>query len=112
MRGAVRNKKRWKGRRTPTQDPSTKYACVDADAILHVNPSLTTKGLAGSYTHTALRSALALISARCLPARAIGPKSIRPPFCFRCLRIRFDQLTPFVCRPALRPLCRAVPALQ
>ena len=23
MRGAVRNKKRWKGRRTPTQDPST-----------------------------------------------------------------------------------------
>ena len=32
MRGAVRNKERWIGRRTPTQDPSTKYApaCVDA----------------------------------------------------------------------------------
>ena len=30
MRGAVRNKERWKGRRTPTQDPSTNHGHVYA----------------------------------------------------------------------------------
>ena len=32
MRGAVRNKERWKGRRAPTQDPSTNHRVVGVGA--------------------------------------------------------------------------------
>ena len=52
MRGAVRNKERWKGRRAPTQDPSTNHCVVGVGGGFGGQQMLFTKLALGALQST------------------------------------------------------------